>query len=139
MIEHPGSVHHDEGCHCIRFTLPPSTDAPMEHDMGAGDVLGDAGGNGAVIIDVTGFEAGVDRRLFESLGEPVLVCFGNHGSHECPLSHDCPPWTGLHGITLEIAGDDPDHIRLARRLKDLVRIDQVIRVMDRNARRTKTA
>ncbi len=125
---------HSQACACVRFTLAPADDAERMAAMRPADVLLDEYAGGTLIVDVTHWDGTADAATFSTLGEPVFVCFGTHPVDACPLTHGCVPWEGLHGITLEIAGSVADHVRLARRFRELVRSDRIIRVLDRTAR-----
>ncbi len=102
--------------------------------MRPAEVLLDEYTEGTLIVDVTDWDGIADAGVFGTLGEPVFVCFGSHPVGACPLAHGCVAREGVHGITLEIAGGIADHVRLARRFRDLVRSDRFIRVLDRSAR-----
>jgi len=93
--------------------------------------MDDQATEGMILLDVMEGSGEFDRDMLERLGHPVQVCHGPEQATVCPLlaGKGCDGFARAHGIVFQLDLDQPQHLAIVRRYRELARPDVPIRVI----------
>jgi len=93
--------------------------------------MADRATEGMILLDVTDGSGEFDREMLERLGHPVQVCHGPEHATVCPLlaGAGCDAFEQAHGVVFQLDLDEPQHLAIVRRYRELARLDVPIRVV----------
>ena len=89
------------------------------------------GFDGMILVDAAEGAGTFDVEMLERFGHPVKVCHGSSHGEICPLlaGTGCEKFDQAHGVIFELDLDRPQHRAIARRYRELARVEIPIRVV----------